>query len=464
MFPQQSDVLFHIGYIPLLLAVFGMLFAKSRFRANFMILLLFLILIMYGKNTFMRAVVDFVFPPFRYARHTQLFGGYFIFALVCFAGMGCDALLGRLPRNRTKVIVGWVLLSIIAVDVLLYASGTFAHVTLKREGLHFDEYAQAPPAFSERRVERVATSEPIRYYKPILHRRQTAFHAATLPVHFTNEHLTYGLDELVSAVRGRDGLVFAAEAGRRNVREFVSYGISAFPRWDERNKLAFLDMIIVMLYDMAANRAFYGAFEKFEGVYMTLRHLIENGYKDIKKNGSDWSFGRQERGLLETLFDLRLRPEPGAGARQYEMMGKLFGFEERTALHGYFFKKIAAADYLEYIWRRNHVQEFVLVLRRDYREFLELAERYPERRDMIIGVQRAAAGISADIIRFYPSAQFMARQEIIDRMTGAEAEDLLLVEGEGAAILPTDGAGGETAGAEDGDQRFEYTVKSYVMS
>ncbi|MBI5788918.1 MAG: YfhO family protein [Candidatus Schekmanbacteria bacterium] len=90
--PFLSDAILYVGILPLILAGIGVCFGKNPYKIPLLICLILTIFLMVGKNTFTFLFAYYFLPFYKLFRHMEFFSGYFIFLLICFAGMGADVL------------------------------------------------------------------------------------------------------------------------------------------------------------------------------------------------------------------------------------------------------------------------------------------------------------------------------------------------------------------------------------
>jgi len=401
-----SEGFLFIGFLPLILAFLGLFAAKDEFKLNFLITLCFTVFLMVGDKMLLQRLVNHVFPPFQYVRHMQLLAGFFIFNMIYFSGKGCDWLLDKIKavplRNNTALCIGLITF----IELFSYGKAAMGYATLPRQAMQFSELP-TEVKFDISRKRRVVRSEEIRYFKPLLYKTFTAYNAASIPRQLSGQELSCDIFTLLEGCFG-DGVrtrrfSFYKEAKAKSARDLVVYGTDNFLSWDKPSKLAFLDILSVVLDDIARQKDFYSA---FKGAYQECayaRGLVQAGYKELLLGSTDWSFRKRAGISIVRILDLAFDIEPQATSREYDLFGKRYTFAQRAAIHARFFKVMPVYDYLEFVWTMNHVEEFTLTIKKDYRKLLEapLSVSDMQKKQIIVDTLERHMGIQDDIIQFY---------------------------------------------------------------
>jgi len=422
-----SEGFLHIGILPLLLAVVGLILSRDEFKINFLITLLFLFFIMLGDSGKVQGVVNFIFPPFKFVRHMQLFAGFFIFNLIWFSGKGLEYLIAILEADKRKRFIPVLIMGFILVEMLSYGKQAFPLVTLPRERMRFSEYP-GRLEFTNRRDTRIVSHDDIRYFKPILYGRCTAFNAASIPKHFSSGALKHDLFTIYLSSQGEDVFAFSREMSDKNVKDFVEYGIANFASWQEDDKLAFLDILHLITMDMLIHKDFYSYFDRAVGLAVASRGFIEKGYEEVLSGRDDWTMRSGAMEYLNLIFNLQLLKKKGAGDKRFKFIDSTYDFQKRYAAHLMLYKNISVRDYIEYLWNSGHVEEFTLLISKSYMDFMSLRSRYKDEAEKkrITENTEKIAGISDDIIRFYPNAVFTGRDNIIKAIKESRLDDSVI--------------------------------------
>ncbi|MDD5439249.1 MAG: YfhO family protein [Candidatus Omnitrophica bacterium] len=401
-----SEGFLHIGFIPLIFAAVGLLLVRDRFKVNFLATLVFVGLIMVGDKCFVQKIVNIVFPPFQFTRHMQLFAGFFLFNLIYFSGKGCEWFIGAMRSPVREKIFVTAAGCLVFADLITYGIPALGYVTLDRTPMQFSEYPTRV-VFADRRERRVVKSEETRYFKPALYKVHTAYNAATVPRQFSDRELIHDLYRLVEGCSDTEKrFSFYEEARQLTVRDFVAYGIGHFTSWGKNDRLAFLDILNVILVDCMRQNDFYAFFGDSlkQGVYA--RTAVYAGYRELGAGSPDWSFRQQAGAAIIKLLDLSSRADPAANTAVFNFLGKKYNLDRRLAIHKQFFKTMPLQRYLEFIWNTNHVEEFTLLLKKDYEELLTLTGRPNDgavHEGTVERIERSM-GIRDTIIQFYSSA------------------------------------------------------------
>ncbi|MBN1354258.1 MAG: YfhO family protein [Candidatus Omnitrophica bacterium] len=251
---RLSEGFLYIGIIPLLLVFLGLFASKDKWKPNFIIITLVMLALMFGQKTGFRNLLNAVFPPFKFARHTFLFSGFFIFSLMYFLGQGVDKALDGAKSMGRKSVFLLVILLLTVSDIFLYGRETFDYVTIKKPDIKFSEFAENTPMIGKRRSERLVTSDYIRYYRPVLYKKFTAFNACTVVPYYNEGTLALGLYALYTGVREDGKFAFNPEARTKKVADFIKYAIAEYNTWPDREKKAFRDIVSIVKSETMRNR------------------------------------------------------------------------------------------------------------------------------------------------------------------------------------------------------------------
>ncbi len=113
----------YIGVLPLLFALIGIGFSRSRLRWHFLILALIAILLALGRFTpFYRFAFE-ILPGFNRFRIPARFIGLFTITFAFLAGLGVDVVLKNHPKEKRLLVPGLCLLGYVALLALLTLTG-----------------------------------------------------------------------------------------------------------------------------------------------------------------------------------------------------------------------------------------------------------------------------------------------------------------------------------------------------
>jgi|GEM_PF-1902521 len=444
---QRSEGLFYIGIIPLLLFLFGLFFGKHPLKLNFAAALVFLIFLYMGERFFMQKAVNFIFPPFGFVRHMQLFAGFIILTVLYFTGLGCDTLLEKIKAMKLKPVFLSVLSLIIMADLFSYGIAALNGSTLPRTQLKFAD-KPANPVFSSTRERRVVTSEEIRYFKPILYRAPTAFNAGSVPAEFSEQQMKYGLYSVYLTVSESGGRIFNGMADQLTVRDFIQYGMAVFPEWDITAKFIYLDIINAVLVDIMRNRDFYSQFDNYTENALAARALVMSGYQQLSLGSLDWPFKQRMWELLSPILDMKDKPDESAYKMYFNFMGKKYDFLNRIAIHQSLFNRTKTADYLEYLWQLSHIEEFTLIIGKDYEKLISLPSGLQDRnvrRNCIKNLENIL-GVTENMIRYFPAAEIADMDRTLDSVRGALPDkSTILLSSADKSMKQTESRGGSMA-------------------
>ena len=447
-----SEGFLYIGIVPFILALVGLVFGKGRWKANFVYMIFILIFLMLGQMTGAQRLLNIIFPPFKFVRHTFLFAGFFIFCLMYFVGLGADLIFHKIRRRRPALVAVLAIPLIIVMELLAYASVTFDYVTMKRAGLSFDRFNTSEDLISGRRVDRVVESDLIRYYKPILYDQPSALNSCTITEHFDRGAvLTQGLYGAYKDSMSKRPSDFVDAGSKYALREMVHYGISKYDEWTPQDRRAFLELLYITVLDISVRSDFYSAFEGLGGLLAYIRSSILAGIKENMMGRDNWP-GKEKTGELFTrLFDLGLQLRPGYQQQTFIWIRRPYSFRQMIMMHNRLFKDMAAKEYLAHTWASNHSEEFTIIQYKQYKELLDLLqEAKGDDKQQHLDALYRASGIDADIIRFFDSAQFARREDIKKSITENPGADLLYLE--------SDAEAGEEA--QDNPQVYTDTAQS----
>ena len=452
---ELSEGFMYVGLLPLLFAFIGIVFSRNAFRLNFLVTLVFLFFIYLGGRGGVQHAVNFLFPPFRFVRHMQLFAPYILFNLAVFSGFGIEWITGKIGRPAPRAAVLGLASVIIFADLFSYGRASLEFVTMPRLKWDFSEQP-AGVSFDVRRADRFVNAIPIRYFKPLLYKRPTVFNSASIPAELSEKQLKFNIYQLFAGVDDPDGFAFSKAAQTMPMASFLEYGINAFPGWDRQSKFAFLDIIEVFAIETLRSEEFYSVFDGAIARALAVRNLTSVAYQQLSIGNRDWVFRRKVWEILKPLVNLDLKFKEDAISRRYDFFGKNVDFTNRTAYHMMFLKMMSARDYLENVWNLNHVEEFTLVIKKNYRDMISLPYDIKDKTDRrrVLGNVEKIGGVRWDILSYFPRAKFVSEGEIAKIITGPALDrDTLYCAGE---LSAASGADKGRVGA------MAYTVESYA--
>ncbi len=114
-----TESLLYIGIFPLICAIYGMLFAKDKYKWNFMILLISIGLLMLGTKFIFYIIFSYLFPVIRFSRHPMQFLPFFLLTLYYFSGQGIDLMIDKYEQIRLKKQNNGILLTFMSNELLL---------------------------------------------------------------------------------------------------------------------------------------------------------------------------------------------------------------------------------------------------------------------------------------------------------------------------------------------------------
>jgi len=424
-----SEGFLYIGILPLMFVFVGLFMGKGRWKGNFIYITCMMVLLMLDQGTGIKRIIDIIFPPFRYVRHTFLFSGFFLFCLAYFMGKGVDYIIGRFTARKWKTVTVTLIFLIAMADLLAYGSQTFDHVTLKRTPVNFDKFRGDHGLTGLRRQQRVVAKDLIRYYKPILYKEPSVLNACTVTEHYDKGILSQGLYGAYREAISERPSDFNKNAAELTVRELIPYGFSKFQEWDNSDQQAFLELAYIIVLDVLMRSDFYSAFDKIGGVLAYLRRSTLAGIGQKRAGNSVWPGKEKAEELLTGMLDLRFKIRPGYRGKTFVWIRKPYSFRQMVMMHNSLFKQMPAAQYLGYTWAKNHSEEFTIVQYKQYKEMLDLLKEAGE--DKAYAIEKAInrfTGVDADIIRFFSSCTFAPRDDIIKAILADPRADLLYLE------------------------------------
>ncbi|MCP4369902.1 MAG: YfhO family protein [Deltaproteobacteria bacterium] len=120
---SQTESFLYIGILPFALAVYAIFCARHKYKANFLILLISICLLMLGTKFIFYTVFLYIFPALRFARHPMQFVPFFIFFLLYFSGLGIDSLIDTYEKLKFRLrarTVGLIFMSNKLVVWIMY--------------------------------------------------------------------------------------------------------------------------------------------------------------------------------------------------------------------------------------------------------------------------------------------------------------------------------------------------------
>lgn len=380
-----SEGFLHIGLIALALAAVGIGFGKNKYKINFIITLIFLVLIYLGDKTWAQGIVNRIFPPFTFVRHMQLFAGFILFNIIYFSGLGFMYVAERFKNIK------YVLMFLAGLELIIYTAQALPYVTIPRRPMMFSEYPEKIK-FPDYREDRIASAEEIRYFKPLLYRKFTAFNSASLLPDYSELNLNKNIYQMYKAFNLDGSAGYAEIAAVKNVTDFIAFGAANYARFEKNQKLMFLDFLNIVSLDFIRNKDFYFLPAGNRERIMALRKFINDEYKNIKMKLQ--GPGAEKVGeLIKPILNLE-GLDVKAGPERFVFMGKLVDIKNRILVHLRFYKSISASDFVGYVWGTSHVEEFTLLINKEYVDIMG----YPYKNVAYI------TGITSPMIRFFPSA------------------------------------------------------------
>lgn len=388
-----SEGFLHIGYIGLMLAAVGLCFGRSVYKMNFILSIIFLFFIMLGEKGGVQPLINHIFPPFTFVRHMQTFAGFFIFNLLYFTGAGADLIAEKIKRYKFKGIVLAAIFALAAIDLLPYAGYALGYVISPRQPLKFPD---KPIGYElpKRRETRVATCDDIRYFKPLLYRRHTAFNAVSFPREYSNSDMRNNIYALREKLKD-GGFIFSDESRRLKLEQFFEYGLKEFGAWGAEDKLAFLDALYITSIEILKNNEFYSRLDGAVESAKLLRAFAMLGYKEVLSGRHDLSFKSEIMPRLSSILNLQIPKGAMDTSGAFTFMDQKVDFNKRLAYHYLLMKNSKAVEFVDYVWASSHVEEPTLLLNKDYDAFLNSGNE-----DKI----KKEAGITSDIITFSGAA------------------------------------------------------------
>jgi len=441
---QLSEGFLYVGILTLLFVIIGVCFSKGAYKLNFLLSLVFVILIMLGGSGGMQRIVNLVFPPFRFVRHMQLWAGIFIFNLIYFAGLGIDHMMARLEGSKKRLLFMCCVSIFTLFDLITYGQHALGYVTLPRKNMAFNEHLEGYK-YRPYRDARLVTYDQIRYFKPILYKNPTVFNAATVPKQLSRKHLKNDLYDLYFGMAFREGFSYSYKAREMNIGEFLAYGKKEFAVWPKHEKTAFLDLLSIIVIDLATHKDFFSQFNGvMEGLVKADRG-IKSGHKRIVSGGRGWTgYGISIDRILNAVT-LKGKVSPGAEKRSFDFLGRAYDFKRRVGLHNYTFGNISVVKYLEYLWAFNHVEEFTLLLGKDYLKLISGVGRAGDDKKRYILTKNimSIAGIENEILRFYYKARTIDDDSFLGLIKNeALPSDTLFIMDDMPVAVPDEQTGG----------------------
>jgi len=114
-----TESLLYIGIFPLICAIYGMLFAKDKYRWNFMILLISIGLLMMGTKFVFYIIFSYLFPVIRFSRHPMQFLPFFLLTLFYFSGQGIDLMTDKYEQIKLKKQSKGIVVTFMSNELLL---------------------------------------------------------------------------------------------------------------------------------------------------------------------------------------------------------------------------------------------------------------------------------------------------------------------------------------------------------
>jgi hypothetical protein len=420
-----SEAFLYIGLFPLALSLIGMIFGRHRLRVNFLIVTFFLAILMLGPRAYLFQALRMIFPPFRFVRHTFLFSSFFLFSLMFFVGQGMDCVIDRFPTDKSKTLVLIPIIFLTIFDMLAYANMAYPLVTLDRKKMDFSEYP-AQDKWSDKRQARLITEDQMRYYRPILYKRETAYNSCTLPDYLNKGFLHHGIYEILEMTYPGSHRGLLKDVRKENILDFVSTGIDNYASLESWERHLVLDCLQVIVADILRYPDFYGEFKGLRENIMALQQQVALGRRENNLGKPEWPGRNRAKELLAGIVSLKYPLLNNARKTGYKGIKNRLNFAQRAEMHRRLFTGISTANFIEYVWGSNHTEDFTLLQRKDYKDIVVLPRNRTaalrNRLDSILG-------ISSDKLQFFTASKSLDRNSIVDSIVNNPEKNILYLEG-----------------------------------
>lgn len=387
--------------------------------------------------------------------------GLYVFLLIALA-----IAIGQI-KKKEGLIKSCLLIGLaIVVDLFLFGLFLFAQVTLRRGETKFNEYP-TPYNFSEKRALNLVSDDVVLNFRPALYKKATAISSYTVNIPSIAPILNIDTSSLAkSYVILQDyssKYPLYDELNELNIKQFIKCGMSKIDSWSVRERLLFSMILQAVVEGFMLHEDLRVTCMDFERITKRLLDNISEGNSFFTLESTIWQSKAQVEEDIISLFDLAKEPLFGYENKDYLILNKKDddkddGIVENPDFYKFLYNDISAKEYIAFLFEKNRPPEHLFVLLKDYHELINSNKIYKQFRgyhNLLSSNLIKVLGVTEPIIRYYSSADFLIRDDILSvfNYNNKSDEDILYLEATNGRI--------EEPHLSKSESSFSYQILNY---
>jgi len=337
------------------------------------------------------------------------------------------AIVYLIKKKKIHLVICLIIFTI-TVELVLFDFSLYKKVTWPRENIAFKEKATAY-SLPQRKALSIISDDLFNNFRPALYKEHTAISSYTIDDECIDRSAIAKVYILMLDF-GQKSRIYEA-LDKYNIRQFVNYVFDEFSSFSIEEKLFLNKTLQAVIEGFMQEKDFYN---KYINIYNVTGDLIKEtkDYHLLLADNQNWLQQKNMQGAFDMLFSLPFDTSNNGRKDYYIFSGDEAKSTKKNNFYNFIYNTISARQYLLFLFEKVISDEHTFVVLRDYYELVNANSKYKELRGhntLLSNNLLKALGVTAPIVRYYPSAEISTRRGILANMADIKSEkDVLYIE------------------------------------
>jgi hypothetical protein len=331
-------------------------------------------------------------------------------------------------KKKKKYLVIFLIIFTIAVELILFNISLYQKVILPRNNVVFNEKTTSY-SLPQHKALSIISNDVFHNFRPALYKKHTAMSSYTISDKYLGSSTIAKVYILMQNFEQKNRIYEALD--KYNIRQFINYVFDEFSSFSIEEKLFLNKTLQATIEGFMQEKDFYNKYINIDDVTGA---LIKNtkDYHLLLADNRNWLQQTSMQEAFNILFSLPFDIPSNYRKNFLILSSKNKKNTKKQDFYNLIYNTISARQYLLFLFEKRISDEHTFVVFRDYYELINSNNKYKKLRGyntLLSNNLLKTLGVTAPIIRYYPSAEFSTRRDILSNLADVKSKkDVLYIE------------------------------------
>jgi|GEM_PF-3254816 len=337
------------------------------------------------------------------------------------------AIVYLIKKKKIHLVICLIIFAI-AAELVLFDFSLYKKVTWPRGNIAFKEKATAY-SLPQRKALSIISDDLFNNFRPALYKKHAAISSYTIDEEYLSGSTIAKVYILMQDFEKSNRVYEALD--KYNIKQFNDYVFSNFNDFSMEEKIFLKRIIKATIEGFMLQKDFY---KEYLDIHYITGALIKNAkdYRLLLADNQNWLQQTNIQGAFSMLFSLPFETSNDYSKDFFISSRNKEKNANKRNFYNLIYNNISARQYLLFLFEKTIPDEHTFVVLRDYYELVNANSKYKELRGYNTSLSNnllKALGVTAPIVRYYPSAEISTRRGILENLSDIKSEkDVLYIE------------------------------------